>query len=307
MRLFKTYGKVYLWTFTFVNTPASDWAANDAWNALHNRLKDAFPQLRGIRVTELHRSHGIHYHCLVNMRIPIEHMRRLINGCGHWGDACPRSSYSRGKGKGNTHCKGRRLDFGRIDVRRCNEDMISYLCFYFTHKYKKEYQLYEGRRWGSMGGFDVTHVRDIVFESDCTRNRDWLFMGGKCSYTSLIMVQHYSNLYGDCRDWPQAARSTVYRNSHYVWRGKMHRKRINLIRAKRHVNVRKLPERDATFDIEGRRGRVVRVGRTYIVWRHESTEIGYNNWKVELFGKEYFVPINLRKGNTGVTSDYRPF
>jgi len=67
LRLFKTYGKVYLWTFTFVNTPASDWAANDQWKTFHMRLKRAFPNMRGLRVTELHRRHGFHYPWIIRI------------------------------------------------------------------------------------------------------------------------------------------------------------------------------------------------------------------------------------------------
>lgn len=195
--LLKTYGKLYFWTFTFIDTPISDEYANEDWALFHYRLRKVFPRLRGLRVTELHRSHGIHYHALVNMRIPIERVKRLARGSGRLtGD-------------------NRYLDFGRMSVTKCDLNTAHYLIKYFNKTYAKSYQLYSGRRWGTIGlkRGEAWYVqcRDVVYETDCLRNRREVFGDHQIPFGTLMLMQHYTNLWGHWNEWPQEHRALVLR------------------------------------------------------------------------------------------------
>jgi len=195
--LMKEYGKLYFWTFTFIDTPIDDTYANEDWHEFHVRLRWWFPNLRGLRVTELHRSHGIHYHALVNMRIPIDRVKRIARGTG-------RLSGER-----------RYLDFGRMSVTKCDLNTAHYLIKYFNKTYVKTYQLYSGRRWGTIGYRRgerwYVQCRDVKFETEALRNREEVFGGHQVSYATIMMIQHYTNLWGHWRDWPAEHQALVQR------------------------------------------------------------------------------------------------
>ena len=63
---------------TFKSVPLDDDAAMEDWHIFSSRLCWHYPELQGVRVTELHRSHGIHFHFFVNIRVPIDHMRKIV-------------------------------------------------------------------------------------------------------------------------------------------------------------------------------------------------------------------------------------
>src|ERR1022692_4772946 len=104
--------KLYFWTLTFKSVPIDDLHAMEDWNLLHNRLMWYFRGIQGLRVAELHKSHGIHFHLIVNRRIPLDRMRKVCHGTGHI--------------IGNN----RYLDFGRMSVSKCNADVSKYLSKY---------------------------------------------------------------------------------------------------------------------------------------------------------------------------------
>jgi len=203
-KLFTENDKIYFWTFTFNNVPMDDRSAMEDWRELHGRLRNIFrfrvggrggfdiDTLNGLRVAELHRSHGLHFHCLVNQRIPLERVKRLC------------------RGNGLPYGKNRYLDFGRMSVDACNEDTVDYLCKYLTSTYRKTYQIYGGRRWGTIGGFKHVGVRDVVYDTPWHRSRDWLFRDQKCSYSTSMMIGHYTALWGDAKDWPPEYRGLVW-------------------------------------------------------------------------------------------------
>jgi len=202
-KLFKQNEKIYFWTFTFNNVPMDDKSAMEDWNLLHKRLRSIFSfrigggdricTLEGLRVAELHRHHGLHFHCLVNERIPLERVKRLC------------------RGNGLPYGERRYLDFGRMSVDACNEDTVDYLCKYLTSTYRKTYQIYGGRRWGTMGGFKHVGVRDVVYDTPWHRSRDWLFRDQKTSYSTCMMIGHYTALWGSPCDWPAEYRGLVWR------------------------------------------------------------------------------------------------
>lgn len=73
--------RVYFWTFTFVQTQPI-WRAAAAWSALQRQLFDWFGRFPGLRVAEMHQEHGLHFHVLVNERLPIAVVRRLAERYG---------------------------------------------------------------------------------------------------------------------------------------------------------------------------------------------------------------------------------
>jgi hypothetical protein len=141
----------------------------------------------------LHRSHGIHFHCFLNMRIPLDKMRKIIHGTG------------------NLSGHNRYLDFGRLEVVKCDKSprSISYLASYLTKQYRQDNWFGHRRRWGAMGGYRTSRCSDIVYESDATRNRQEIFGPCQCSYSALMMVTHYSNLWGPVKNWPMEDLSLV--------------------------------------------------------------------------------------------------
>lgn len=120
-KLFDSGGKVYLWTFTFREAHPS-WWVSQSWDRLRRDLWDFFGRFEGVRVAEMHRLHGVHYHVLVRKRLPVMVVRRLA----------------------------RRYGFGRIHV--CDADIGSalYLGKYLT---KEKSLPHGGRKWTAFGDF----------------------------------------------------------------------------------------------------------------------------------------------------------
>jgi len=192
-KLFQQFGRIYFWTFTFISVPLDDQTAMEDWNVLHQRLKHHWPSIKGLRVCELHRSHGIHFHVLVNKRIPIKRMKQIFRGSWRL------VGYNR------------YLDFGRVSVTKCDATTIAYMCKYLTKDYRKRNGFGHRRRWGTIGGFKATRVRDIVYDTPELRNRDRLFGNAKCSYATLMMIRHYTTMWGKVKDWPPEHRALVMR------------------------------------------------------------------------------------------------
>lgn len=192
-RLFEQSEKVYFWTFTFITTPYNDEWAMKQWNVFHVRLRYHFPDIKGLRVCELHRSHGIHFHALLNMRVPIRVMQKIWHGTGFL--------------TGRNHY----LDFGRVSVDEADIGSASYLTKYMTKQYREDNYFGRRRRWGSIGGFEQNRKNDIEVISQATENRKLLFNSCRCTYAQLMMIQHYTNLWGCVTEWPVECRSLVLR------------------------------------------------------------------------------------------------
>lgn len=203
-RFFKKNKHVYFWTFTFKHVPIDDAAAMEDWNTFAARLAKHFPFCQGLRVCELHHTHGIHFHFLVNIRLPVRRLRRIFYGSGRL----------------NGH--NRYLDFGWIKVRKvAKEEWLAghrvdlraaeYMMEYMTKSYRSRMgEGFRGRRmWGTIGGLKASRCRDIVYESDTTRNRCELFGVAQCGYSALRMIQHYTMLHGRLCDWPDKAKRLV--------------------------------------------------------------------------------------------------
>lgn len=189
-RFFAQHLDVYFWTFTFKSVPYNDDDAMEQWNTFSKRLKKHFPFIEGLRVAELHRSHGIHFHFFLNERVPIGRMRKIIRGSGHLA--------------GRNHY----LDFGRLSVERADRDSIGYLAKYLRKGYRREWP-FKKRRWGAIGGFRTTRCNDLCYESEATRNRTRIFGRHPCGYGALLMITRLTVVYGHVDEWPGKMRALV--------------------------------------------------------------------------------------------------
>lgn len=183
-KLFEDSDKVYFWTFTFKSVPWDDDYAMEQYAIFARRLMRHFPWARGVRVCELHKHHGIHFHMLINDRIPIDRMKRIWRGSGFLA--------------GRNHY----LDFGRASVDRCDRDTAGYLAKYMTKDYRKQHDFGGRRRWGTFGGLKPVRCRDIIYETQALRNRQEMFGQFACGYSAIIMIHHYTALWGHWRNWP---------------------------------------------------------------------------------------------------------
>lgn len=179
--------KLYFWTFTFKSVPITDEMAMQDWADLMKRLTYYYPMLKGIRVVELHQSHGIHFHCIVNYRIQIDRLRSIFrgNGCLVGG---PRTRY---------------LDFGRLSVTRCDPQTILYLSKYMTKQYRDENNFGRRRRWGTIGGLRATRCKDIEYDSPFHQSKQQMFPKVKINYVTMLLLSHYTTLWGHVDDWPR--------------------------------------------------------------------------------------------------------
>jgi len=70
-------GPLYFWTFTFPDRVGPR-TALQRWNVLRGALRREFPQLKGIRVIEMHPGgHGAHIHMVTNCYMRVERVRLL--------------------------------------------------------------------------------------------------------------------------------------------------------------------------------------------------------------------------------------
>jgi hypothetical protein len=176
--------KTYFWTFTFKEVPMWDEIAMIDYHTFMVRVTNHFPWLRGMRISELHKTHGLHFHAIVNHRIPLRRLKALAHGSGR------------------CNGKNRYLDFGRMHVTECNMDTMFYLSKYLGKDFRKQYG-FQHRRWGTIGGFDGVRCKDIIYETNWHRNKEELFPGMKIPFGAAMLLSHYSTLWVGISDWPK--------------------------------------------------------------------------------------------------------
>jgi len=125
---------LYLWTFTFAEVLDIK-ETRKLWNHLLTLLKRRWPDLCGLRVFELHDTHGLHVHLVTNRYIRVEEARRLAKIAG----------------------------WGRIHVTRANAETAKYLGKYLSKE--REPCLKRWRLWAGFGKWDWSRVKDICVES----------------------------------------------------------------------------------------------------------------------------------------------
>lgn len=137
-KLFEVYGEIYFWTFTFRDVMPDWWYAN-TWSRFVRQLCDLYGgTLHGLKVIELHQSHGIHYHALLNKRVWVGEVRRIA----------------------------KRYGIGHVDVERADRGSIAYLAKYVSKQFKGERKFFSGcSRWGTVGGFRGVKCKSVVIDS----------------------------------------------------------------------------------------------------------------------------------------------
>jgi len=177
-KLARANAKLYLWTLTFREVPFFDWCAMDAWHQLHRKLEKLFPLMVGVRVSELHTTHGLHFHLIVNQRIDINVVLQVATPFG----------------------------FGRIQVEEVRDKTatILYLSKYLSKAFKAENRMTKGaRRWGTIGGFKATRCRDLVYENSFTKNKTLLYGDGVMEFRQSQHLMALSTAWGEWKNVPQ--------------------------------------------------------------------------------------------------------
>ena len=175
--------RAYMWTFTTAAV-VDDSVAFKSWNHLRVLLVREFAKagstLQGLRVVEVHPgtdlrpSHGVHFHCVFAVRMPVQVVRRLAIRAG----------------------------FGRIHVVRVRKiEDVAYLAKYLG---KQTDGLKKGtRRWGFIGSFKGSRVRDIRVESMLAENcRRVRAVAGCWGQSLFVAVNILTAKYGHCLEWP---------------------------------------------------------------------------------------------------------
>lgn len=131
------YRPCYFWTFTFT-TVMPDWYYCRTWALFFRQLQDLYGGLlRGVKVLEFHKTHGVHYHCLLNVRIWVGEVRRI----------------------------GKRYGIGIVHVIRARPDHVAYMAKYLEKDFHQKEQVFaKMARWGTVGGYQGTKVSNIKVE-----------------------------------------------------------------------------------------------------------------------------------------------
>jgi len=128
-------GQLYFWTFTFP-TVIDVAVARRRWASLSRDLVRCVG-FSGVRVFELHDTHGLHIHAVVVGRYSLRLVRTL----------CLRNN------------------FGRVHVMRITRNPF-YICKYVTKSYRADNPWLKGARlWAFIGTEARTRCKDIEYES----------------------------------------------------------------------------------------------------------------------------------------------
>lgn len=137
-----------MWTVTMAAVH-DDWVAGQRFSRFLNHLQKAFKEWKwgGVRVTEIHPGgHGLHWHLLVDIRLPVDIVRRV--------GAC--------------------YGIGRVQVARVKQAKgVNYLAKYLSKRGPRAFgpRGGPGRRWASFGAVKKTRVKDVEWESPCKTHR----------------------------------------------------------------------------------------------------------------------------------------
>jgi hypothetical protein len=190
-QLFTDYPKIYFWTFTF-KAVYHDWQYSGLWAriikevAYHYRGEGFFC---GVRVLEAHKEHGLHYHALLNVRIPVEMVRRI----------------------------GERWGLGRIHVQRATPESAFYLGKYLT---KDETKLYRGiARWATVGGYCGVKVKDVELRSNAVDAvRAFSDKLGQLDFRLTRIIFTFATMFGPIASWEFDTRQKFLRHANALAR-----------------------------------------------------------------------------------------
>jgi hypothetical protein len=131
---FRQYEKVYFWTFTCKRVHPT-WRYGAIFKAFFHELQQTYGGiLQGVRVYELHNTHGIHWHCLLNYRMSVREVRRI----------------------------GEKYGMGRNHVAVADPGSVGYMAKYLS---KDRAGLKGLSKWRTLGGFRGTKCKNIKVKS----------------------------------------------------------------------------------------------------------------------------------------------
>lgn len=165
---------LYMWTFTFAET-LSIKDTRKRWNHLLTLLKRHWPNLCGLRVFELHESHGLHVHLITNRWIDVNEARSMAKQAG----------------------------WGRIHVQKIPIERAAYLAKYLSKDRPPCFRRW--RLWAGFGKGDWTRVKDFVF--DCRFSRiyrackEWLEWHGNKNFFERIKFVARMEFRTVCHGW----------------------------------------------------------------------------------------------------------
>jgi len=127
-----------MWTFTFKEALDVK-KTRKKWNHLLTLLVKTFTGLCGLRVFELHESHGLHVHLVTNRFLDVNQARKLATQAG----------------------------WGRVHVMRIPLERAGYLAKYLSKE--RPECLKRWRLWAGFGDWDWTRVKDVISDSRFSR------------------------------------------------------------------------------------------------------------------------------------------
>lgn len=178
-RMFSMWpNQIYFWTFTWVKVQP-DWRYTIQFHDFSRELYHRYGgMVKGLRVVEVHPgefSHGLHVHALLNQRV---HIRWVLAVTKKYG-------------------------IGRVDCRKAKPEQGHYLAKYMT---KESDGLSKGmRRWGTIGGWRHTKVKDIEVESqfhDNMREVQNRLRKKQLTTDCIHTIYLNSTLHGAIENWP---------------------------------------------------------------------------------------------------------
>jgi hypothetical protein len=138
---------LFFWTFTMAEL-LSITEVRGRWNRLLTSLRREWPELRGLRVFELHDQHGLHVHVATDRRIDINVVREFALRAG----------------------------WGRVNVIKRRKGYLWYLAKFLSTKRPGCFRGW--RLWAPFGKWNATRVKDVVRDTLFTRTyravKEWL-------------------------------------------------------------------------------------------------------------------------------------
>lgn len=173
-KLFEDHPQLYFWTVTF-STLHADWECAALFRSFLNHLREVMGRTGwgGVRVSELHQEHGVHYHLLVTERLAADLVRRVgrCHGIG-WvkvkmvydikGAIDYLIKYLHKQKEGPKTQPRRKITTAVWSIGFANALLI------VASDYERQRN---GRRWASFGDIRRTRVKDVECDSPMWRFR----------------------------------------------------------------------------------------------------------------------------------------
>lgn len=171
-------GKLKLWTFS-MEEAVDVGVMRRQWNNLLRNLRRAYPNLKGLRVYEMHPGesadapegmcHGLHAHAITPQWWDVNVLRAFL---------------------------GRMRDclFGRIHVMPTHSKKAWRYLVKYLSKYKRPPCLKGWRLWAHIGNWEHTKCKDLVLDSRVSRV--WVFLGQTAHFNRLNWYERNRRVQG---------------------------------------------------------------------------------------------------------------